>query len=338
MANKTIMNYSTAGSIDAAADYFLLYQNSSNTYRRINRNTLMGSTGTPVTTTASQSLTNKTLDNTNTITVRDDRFTLQDNADTTKQAVFELSSITTGTTRTFTFPNASSTLVGAGAVQTLTNKTLTSPTINGGTISNSSIAVDAIAEFTPANGVTVDGLNLKDGKLNTNNSVVTANITDSAVTPAKLQTGTGSGWAWQSWSPTWTNFTTTSATIVGKYTQIGKQVMGVLSCVFGGSTAITGTAPTFTLPVTAAGTGTYPAAFVTGVAGSATFPIGGGTILDAGTAAFNAAVYMVSSGTAKFVTFGAGGTYTNTVDIQNSVPMTWTNGDNFALFFSYEAA
>ncbi|MEO5499474.1 MAG: hypothetical protein ABIR46_03170, partial [Candidatus Saccharimonadales bacterium] len=51
-------------------------------------------------------------------------------------------------------------------------------------------AVDTVNESTPANGVTVDGLNLKDGKLNTNNSVVTANITDGAVTAAKVLTGT----------------------------------------------------------------------------------------------------------------------------------------------------
>lgn len=45
--------------------------------------------------------------------------------------------------------------------------------------------VDTIGENTPANGVTIDGLNIKDGKLNTNDSVVTANITAAAVTPPK---------------------------------------------------------------------------------------------------------------------------------------------------------
>lgn len=70
-----------------------------------------------------QTLTNKTLDNTNIITARDDRFTIQDNADTTKQAVFQASGITTGTTRTYSLPNATTTLVGDDATQTLTNKT-----------------------------------------------------------------------------------------------------------------------------------------------------------------------------------------------------------------------
>jgi hypothetical protein len=46
--------------------------------------------------------------------------------------------------------------------------------------------VDTINEATTANGVTIDGVNLKDGALNTNNSVVTANITNTAVTADKL--------------------------------------------------------------------------------------------------------------------------------------------------------
>ena len=49
------------------------------------------------------------------------------------------------------------------------------------------ITTDTINENTAANGVTIDGLNIKDSKLNTNNSVVTANITNNAVTSAKLQ-------------------------------------------------------------------------------------------------------------------------------------------------------
>ena len=64
-------------------------------------------------------------------TLDDDNFTLQDNADTSKKAQFQCSGISADTTRTFTFPDASMTLVGAAATQTLTNKTLTSPVIDG---------------------------------------------------------------------------------------------------------------------------------------------------------------------------------------------------------------
>lgn len=73
-------------------------------------------------------LQNKTLDNSNIITVRDDRFTIQDNLDTTKQAVFQLSGITTGTTRTITVADANITLVGTDTTQTITNKSIDAST------------------------------------------------------------------------------------------------------------------------------------------------------------------------------------------------------------------
>ena len=64
-------------------------------------------------------------------TLDDDNFTLRDNSTTTKKAQFQCSGISADTTRTFTFPDASMTLVGTAATQTLTNKTLTSPVIDG---------------------------------------------------------------------------------------------------------------------------------------------------------------------------------------------------------------
>lgn len=81
------------------------------------------------------------------------------------------------------------TVVGTSDSQTLTNKTLTSPTINTATIVNPTLTVDSISEYTAANGVTIDGVNIKDGALNTNNSVVTNNITNNAVTSTKVAAG-----------------------------------------------------------------------------------------------------------------------------------------------------
>lgn len=69
-------------------------------------------------------LSGLTIDNSNTTTLKDSLFTLQDDGDTSKQAKFQLSGISPSTTRTFTLPDVSDTLVALTAAQTLTNKTL----------------------------------------------------------------------------------------------------------------------------------------------------------------------------------------------------------------------
>jgi hypothetical protein len=81
------------------------------------------------------------------------------------------------------------TIVGTTDSQTLTNKVLTSPTINTAIINNPTLNTDTISEYTSAAGVTIDGLLIKDSKLATNNSVVTANITNDAVDYTKVATG-----------------------------------------------------------------------------------------------------------------------------------------------------
>jgi hypothetical protein len=59
--------------------------------------------------------------------------TLQDAADTTKQASFVLSGITAGQTRALTVPNFNGTIATLAGVETFTNKAITAPTIAGGT-------------------------------------------------------------------------------------------------------------------------------------------------------------------------------------------------------------
>ena len=65
-----------------------------------------------------------------------DSMTLVDGADNSKVIGFEVSGVTTATTRTWTFPDVSDTFVGLAATQTLTNKTLTSPIIDLSTVNS----------------------------------------------------------------------------------------------------------------------------------------------------------------------------------------------------------
>lgn len=171
---------------DAATDVLPIVDVGNSTTKKITRNSLLGITGNPVGHTDTQTISNKTINNTNTIRVQDINFFIQDDGDTTKQLKFQLSGLTTGTTRTLTIPDRDDTIVTLGGSQTLTSKTLTSPTINTATIVNPTLQTDTVSEYTSANGVTVDGLNIKDGKLNTNNSIVNSNVTSGELYASKV--------------------------------------------------------------------------------------------------------------------------------------------------------
>lgn len=77
------------------------------------------STSTIITTTNTQTLSNKDLIDASTNII--------DDVDNTKKFQFQVSGVSTGTTRVLTVPNASTTIVGTDVTQTLTNKTLVAP-------------------------------------------------------------------------------------------------------------------------------------------------------------------------------------------------------------------
>lgn len=323
MASETISSLPTAGGIDGAADFLPIDTASPNATNKISRNILLGVTGQPADISSVQTLTNKVIGNTNTITLKDTLFTLQDDGDTTKQAKFQLSGITTATTRTYTLPNVTDTLVSLTASQTLTNKTLTTPAITGGTIDNSTITVDSIAGHTSSTIVTIANLQISNGVLNTANSVTATSIAAGAVQPQALQSGTGSGWSFQSWSPTWTNFTPGNATVEYKYCQTGKRVDFHMTVVLG-TTSSMGSSPTFTLPVTAAST--Y----------SKTLTIGQMYAFIA--ADFQGYIYTTSTTTAGLAVYTTGSTYAGDAVVTASIPAAWANTNVFYAQGWYEAA
>lgn len=317
MADTKVSALGTIGSIDRTTDYFYIVDASGPTSNKVTVNGALGITGDPVGHTDTQTLSNKTLGSSNIFTIRDDRLTLQDNGDATKQANLQLSGITTGNTRVYTLPDRSGTLVTLNGSQTFTG-VITAPgaILDQATITRPTLQVDSIAEYTAATGVTIDGLLIKDGLLPAGN-----------IQPLNLVSGTGSTWVWQAWSPTWTNLSVGNGTVTARYLQIGKNVHFSLNLVFGSTTSITGT-PTFSLPVQAR-------ALV-----GADSPIAArGKFLDSGTAAYDGFVMLNTATTGQLQLSNAAGTYVSFAGISSTTPMTWTTNDEMKFLNGiYEAA
>lgn len=318
ISTKTIAQLSSlsSGTVDRANDVVEITDVSASSSLKVTPNALMGITGSAVGTTDTQNVTNKTFDNTNTFTTKDTLFTLQDDGDTTKQVKFQLSGLTTATTRTFTFPDATDTIVVLAATQTLTNKTLTSPTITGGTIDNSTVTVDAIAGHTTSNTGTVYGIAISAGVLTTNN-----------VVPNNSLSNTGafsSNWAWTAYTPTYTNLTVGNGVHQSLYSQIGKTIIARIALTFG-TTSSMGTTPTFTLPVASVST------YTTGEY------IGGLRAVVAG-AGYMGYMQWSSTTTGSLLANNAAGTNLTDSNFTASIPAVWTTGNTFAGTIMYEAA
>ena len=114
--------------------------------------------------------------------VTDTAFTLTDDGDPTKKAVFELSGISTGTTRTFSLPNTTSELAILASTQTFTgNKTFSGTLTASGVVTMSGAAASigtsaATATYGMGTGATTTGvtktLNLGTGGASGSNTVV----------------------------------------------------------------------------------------------------------------------------------------------------------------------
>lgn len=134
-----------------------------------------------------------------------------------------------------------------------------------------------------------------------------------------------SGGAWQSWTPTFGNFTLGNGSVTAVYCQIQKFIHCRVSIGCGTTTSVTGVAPALTMPKTA-------------VVNLGNFPLGVIWWYDASA---GAQFYgMVSGGSTTQVMFNAlaVSTYVGMAYAQSGVPFTLGTGDALFMYFTYEAA
>jgi hypothetical protein len=187
-----------------------------------------------------------------------------------------------------------------------------------------------ISTTLPSDGQTIDAadVNTPINAIITqvNGNLDSDNIAEGGVIPNALVDGAGTSWVWQSWTPTWTNLTTTSGTISGSYIQIGKTVIARYSIVLGASSAV-GSIPSFTLPVTAATQ--Y---------GTTQHVIGEAHFNDANSNDTIGPIVTISATEAKPQALVQDVTYLRNINLTASIPFTWTTTDYLTLHITYEAA
>jgi len=133
----------------------------------------------------------------------------------------------------------------------------------------------------------------------------------------------GIGEAGTTFTPTWTGYTRGNGTTVAYYVRVNKMVYVYVEETLG-STSSMGSAPTMTLPITAAR--------LQAVSPSRN------RIDDTGANVYWGTTVPIS--TTQVVVYAdlVSGTYTAFAGITATVPMTWANTDKFAIAFVYEAA
>lgn len=189
---------------------------------------------------------------------------------------------------------------GTGNVVFATSPTITTPTIT----------VPTIADFTNANHnhQNVTG----GGTLNAANAIQAGTIQ-----PNNLVSSSGTTWAPQSFTPSWTNFTPGTSTVTAWYSQVGKMVWISLFIKMASGFSV-GTDPKFAVPVSASST------FYTN---GDNFVTGYGYMSAGGFAALAAPFFNGDATAIHLGHFSASSTNNNLAASSGTSPGTWAIGD-----------
>lgn len=154
-------------------------------------------------------------------------------------------------------------------------------------------------------------------------SLLAVGANDLVLTAASGETtGLKYSGGYSTWTPTWTGLTVGNATQTARYTQVGKTVRFDLELIFGSTTSITASFPSFTYPVGLLN----PSCSVSGM------------WLDQGTAVYINSYFLRDSSRVFLITGFTGGSYLAETGVSSTIPFTWTTGDRFIVSGSYEVA
>lgn len=259
------------------------------------------------------------------VSVLDSQFSIKDNADTTKVAQFQASGITTGTTRTYTLPNASDTIAVLDTAQTLTNKTFDASVAKGVWTASGTWTIPAVtlggtlswnghvASGTLTNGGTITTIDINGGTIDG------VTIGGAAAGAGTFTTITASGTV---------TLSGTGPHAIGGATNANRQVH--IAGAFAGSSSVVGLGvqSSLTIPTNGNGFGLLVDASIT-EAGSGTHPILAGASIEA--TFINAAAMATAAYQLRVVSFVAptGTTTAATIYANNATSGATTN---YALF------
>jgi hypothetical protein len=144
--------------------------------------------------------------------------------------------------------------------------------------------------------------------------------------PNSLLSGTGTSWAWQSWTPSWTNVTVGNGTVTAQYAQIGKTVFIRLYFTLGSTSSISGTV-SVSLPVTANSTYT-----------TNNYDIGPVVLVETGTDSYQGTLQINNTTTVRPLNLHVMGSLIDRQNVNATTPFTWGNTHVLSLTGAYEAA
>ncbi len=202
---------------------------------------------------------------------------------------------------------------------------------NTGLVKNGALDIRTLGDAIDTTMGTMTPKSLVDAK----GDLVTATADN---TPARLAVGangetlvadssqsTGLKWAvpsigtYTNYTPTITGVTQGNGTLIARYAQSGKTVVGQVKFTLGSTSSITG-GIVVSLPVTVSGSVQATGNFVDNFA--AAYPLG----------------YETGGGSDMYLrAINASGTYAGYTNTSSTVPFTWGNTDYFEFFFIYQA-